>query len=377
MPVYSYCENCFSSGPIKADVCKNCGQAYGRQRRYKASVKVRGKQKTQIFPNLTLARDMETHMKSDLLRGLFEGKIEAWKKKYPTLDVFFERYIEYAKGTKKTWKDDVRYYNKNIRPVFGRKRLDKITPSQLDDFKLALTKRGLKPQTVKHQLALIRHMFNLAIRWREFDGLNPMASVAMPKVDNQITRMLTDEQTDRLHEILESYTDDILKNLFLLAMYTGLRKGEILQLRWIDIDDRNMSIFIDKPKGGKSIHLQVSPAAIDIVRNIPKIDETYLFPGKQPGAHRHDIKRPWKNLKIAAGLPDDFRFHDLRHNYASRLASKGYDLNFLKELLTHKDIVTTQRYAHLLPGAVREKVNGIADIIRNKKPKDYTVEEGD
>jgi site-specific recombinase XerD len=96
----------------------------------------------------------------------------------------------------------------------------------------------------------------------------------------------------------------------------------------------------------------VSTQALDAIRDMPVTCEL-VFPGKG-GEQRYDFKGPWLRIRKAAGLPEGFRFHGLRHHFASMLVSSGIDLTIVRELLTHKDMTTTQRYAHLRPDAVRE-----------------------
>ena len=92
---------------------------------------------------------------------------------------------------------------------------------------------------------------------------------------------------------------------------------------------------------------------------------TYVFPGKG-GQQRTDFKGPWRRIRVAAGLPENFRFHGLRHHFASALVSNGVDLSVVSALLTHKDMGTTQRYAHLAPGVVKAAAQKSAELLTPK-----------
>jgi len=132
--------------------------------------------------------------------------------------------------------------------------------------------------------------------------------------------------------------------------------------QWSDIDLDRGFITLRNPKGGKTITLPVSSEAIETLKSLSMSGE-YVFPGKG-GKQMEDFKSPWNRIRKAAGLPEGFRFHGLRHNYASHLVSNGVGLEIVKELMTHKDMITTQRYAHLLPGALKEAAERSGNILK-------------
>jgi integrase len=136
------------------------------------------------------------------------------------------------------------------------------------------------------------------------------------------------------------------------ALFSGLRKGEILCLTWDDVNFEQGMITLREPKGGRSQTIPISPQALGVLKSLEKTSP-YVFPGRG-GIQKTDFRKPWDKIRSAAGLPENFRFHGLRHHFASTLVSNGVDLLVVQKLLTHKDAKTTQRYAHLAPGALKE-----------------------
>jgi integrase len=153
-----------------------------------------------------------------------------------------------------------------------------------------------------------------------------------------------------------------------LALFTGMRRGELFNLKWSDIDSRNGFITIRDPKGGEDQRIPLNPEARQILDSHPKTKSLYVFPGRS-GNKRTDINKQVKRIKEQAGLPKSFRaLHGLRHVYASILASSGkVDMYTLQKLLTHKGPAMTQRYAHLRDDALKSASNLIGEIIKNDR----------
>ena len=149
-----------------------------------------------------------------------------------------------------------------------------------------------------------------------------------------------------------------------LALFTGMRRGEMFKLRWDDIDfDRGFIHIRHDPKGGKDQTIPLNQAARGVLESHPRDDSPYVFPGRG-GKQRTDISAV-NRIKAKAGLPKDFRpLHGLRHTYASMLASSGQvDLFVLQKLLTHKSPAMTMRYAHLRDETLRRASDLAGDLI--------------
>ena len=364
MPIYIYCKQCKANSPTTAKICQKCSEPFPNQnKRYRVSVKTAGKAVTRFTHSLTLAKEIENALRGDLQRGKHALYVKA---KIPTLDDVWDRYLPWAKENKRSWPDDASRYDQHLRPALGRMPLDRITPLAIERLKSNLkrerTRRGepYAPATVKHVLVIIRRLYNMARKWGLYPGPNPMELVTMPKVDNTRIRFLSDDELARLMIVLDGWPCRDSVDIVKFAMLTGCRKGEVLGLRWDNVDMTSGYIGLIAPKGGRSVTLPISQAAADVLRDRERVSE-WVFPGRG-GGRRTDFATPFKRIMCAAGIAA-FRFHDLRHNYASQLASAGVPLATIMQLLTHREIKTTLKYSHLIPGALQEAARASADIV--------------
>lgn len=370
MAIQIYCTQCRSSFDLNTKQCRKCGATLTKKnRKYRVTVSVKGKRETRIVDNLSMAREVEPTLKANVLRGEFD--IETPKKAI-TLKELWTKYLAWAKENKQSWRDDELYYEKHIKPRFAGKPLDAITAIGIERMKSEMKKslnrykRPYSAQTIKHQVVIIRRLFNLAAKWGLYDGSNPVKSVTMPKVDNQKTEFLTNDQLKKLLETLEAWPFKESAQLVWFALFTGIRRGEIFKLTWDDVDFERGFVSLRDPKGGKSETIPVSKQAMDVLHSVDVTDSPLVFPGKN-GQQRKSFKGPWGRIRKAAGLPPDFRFHGLRHHFASTLVSNGVDLAIVRELLTHKDLTTTQRYAHPAPDVVRRAALKSGELLIPKK----------
>ncbi len=364
MSIYLYCKECRSTSPTQKQKCSRCGKTFPKDdRKYRVSVTVKGKTVTRMVGTLEDAKNAEAGIRSSLVNGEINAIAQA-----VTLDDVWNRYLPWAKENKSSWKDDEYNYLKHLKPVFGVKALDEIRPLDIEGFISGLKSsknahgKEFRPATIKHQIVLLRRLFNIAIKWELFQKINPVSRVTIPKIDNQITEYMTPEQTERLLRTLEEWPCKNTAAFVKFAFYTGLRRGELFKLKWSDIDLERGFITLRNPKGGKTITLPVSLEAVETLKSIDVKGE-YVFPSKG-GKQMKDFKSQWNRIRKAAVLPEWFRFHGLRHNYASHLVSNGVGLEIVKELMTHKDMITTQRYAHLLPGTLKDAVERSGSILK-------------
>jgi integrase len=374
MAIHIYCTGCYTSNGLNAKSCSNCGATFGRDKKYRVCVSFKGKRLTRVVDNLTLARQKEATLKADLERGDMDI---TEKEPVPTLAEVWAKYLPWAKEHKKSWIDDLRYYHRHLEPRFGKKTLDAISPIDIErmktELKKGVNKRGkpFAPATIKHQLVIIRRLYNLARKWDLYDGKNPIDSVSMPKVDNQQTEFLTDEELTRLLDTLESWHSQDTVAFIKFALYTGLRRGELFKLQWEDVDFERGMLTLRDPKSGKTESIPVSMMALEVVKSL-EVTSLFVFPGKD-GRQRVDFSGPWQRIRKAADLPAGFRFHGLRHHFASTLVSNGIDLLVVQKLLTHKDAKTTARYAHLAPGTIRDAALKSGDLLTPKRGGDKVI----
>jgi integrase/ribosomal protein L40E len=373
MAIQIFCPKCKSSWGLDAKSCSKCGATFGRDKKYRVCVSIKGKRVTRVVDNLTIARETEAAIKGDLVRGEFIIKRE---KRVPTLGEVWAKYLPWAKEHKKSWPADMWYYRKHLEPRFGKKTLDAISPIDIERMKTELrkgvNKRG-KPfaaATIKHQLVILRRLYNLARKWNLYDGKNPIDSVSMPKVDNQQTEFLTNEELSRLLDTLDTWPFKDTVAFIKFALFTGLRRGELFKLQWDDVDFERGIITLKDPKSGNTENIPVSMKALDVLKSLD-VTSSFVFPGEN-GQQRTNFSGPWQRIRKVADLPAGFRFHGLRHHFASTLVSAGVDLLVVQKLLTHKDAKTTARYAHLAPGALRDAALRSGELL-TPKPKSNVV----
>ncbi len=277
-----------------------------------------------------------------------------------TFDRLWKEYKGHRPGLKGVITDENRYVN-HIRSVFGDKEPQELAPFDVDRLRLKLLKTR-KAGTVKNILELLRRLMNFAAKKHLCPTLS--FTIEMPKVNNIKTEDLTPDQLARLLEAIEKDSNLQAANFMKMALFTGMRRGELFRLKWDDIYLERGFIHLRTPKGGQDQKIPLNPAAREVLKNHPKTESPYVFPGRG-GRRRVDITKQVNRIKEAAGLPKDFRaLHGLRHVYASMLASSGQvDLYTLQKLLTHKSPAMTQRYAHLRDEALRRASNLAGELV--------------
>jgi integrase len=273
MAIHVFCTLCKTSNGLDAETCTKCGAKFSRGKKYRVCVSHKGERVTRVVDNLTIARGAEADLKSALQSREFNIK-DHRVNTVPTLNDLWAKYLPWAKENKKTWDDDAYHYGKHLEPRFGSKTLDSITSFDIEKMKSELKKgsnalgKPYKPATIKHQLVLVRHLYNVARKWGIFDGKNPMDSVQMPKVDNQITEFLTDEELSRLLKVLDSWPFRESAVFVKFAMYTGVRRGELFKLQWDHVDfERGLLKLVD-PKGKKTTTIPISQQALEALSEL-------------------------------------------------------------------------------------------------------------
>lgn len=262
----------------------------------------------------------------------------------------------------------------------GTCRLPDVTPWLVEKWRSRRLKAGRKPSTVNRDLNALKAAMNRAVEWGYLDA-NPIAGVKPAKTDGKgVVRYLSANEAERLREALREREDrmreeraranqwrrernyptfpemdapfvDYLRPLVLLALNTGMRRGELFGLEWRDIDHdrRTLTVRGEGSKSGQTRHLPLSPEAVEVLAGWRQSTEGtgLVFPGPD-GARRTIVKTAWGRVLEAAGI-EGFRFHDLRHTFASWLVMGGTDLYTVRDLLGHSSVAMTERYAHLAP----------------------------
>jgi integrase len=278
-----------------------------------------------------------------------------------TIHRLFSEYIKGRPDNKSRSVDKGRYQN-YIEPYFGNKEPKDILPLDIDRLRIHLLKKR-SPQTVKHILNLLTWIINFGVKRNLCDGIS--FHIQKPTVNNLKTEDLSAVELKNLLDAIEMDSNIQIKNLMKLALFTGLRRGEMFKLKWEDIDFSRGFIHLRDPKGGPDERIPLNNSARDLLESHPKTESPFVFPGRG-GNQRVSAQAGVNKIKKRAGLPDYFRpLHGLRHAYASMLASSGeVDMYTLQKLLTHKDPRMTQRYAHLRDETLKRASEVVGTIIK-------------
>lgn len=244
----------------------------------------------------------------------------------------------------KGWKTYISQYHCHIKPSFDDKEPSDVMPQDIDRLSLNLLKKR-SPQTVSHVLKLLKRIVKFGSErglCRNFDFF-----IKMPSVDNKKTEELTENQLKKLLKAIEADDHAQAGPMMKMALFTGMRRGEMFKLKWKDVDFERGFIYIRDSKGGPDQIVPLNEPARILLKGHMRISQ-FVFPGRG-GRQRVNIAKQVNKIKHAAGLPNGFRpLHGLRHVYASTMASSGkVDMYTLQRLLTHKDPSMTQRYTHL------------------------------
>jgi len=264
-----------------------------------------------------------------------------------TFDEIAELFLTYSRSNKLSWERDERSVAL-LRGTFGGKRLDQITPLDVEQYKNARRKL-VGPATVNKELACFKTMFSKAVIWGKA-AANPVKKVTFFREPPGRVRFLSLEEIQRLLAEAAEH----LKPILLVALHTGMRKSEILSLTWRDVDLRQRIIYVRTSKNGTAREVPMAdPVYATLSRLV--LDDGPVFrhaDGSRVVSIRTAFDRAVRRAKI-----EEFSFHDLRHTFASYLVMNGVELVTVKELLGHKAIQMTLRYAHLSPLHKRSAVN--------------------
>ena len=313
------------------------------------------------------------------------------KKKALTFKVLAEKYLEWSRANKNRAgiEDESRYKN-HLKKRFDNKRLDEISPFDLERMKADMTKKAYSPKTISHCLGLIRAMYNKAMDWNLYQGDNPIKRKRrgekkgiMPTVQNARDRFFSVEQAELLLKELKRnprYKDEYhelkdpkLHDITLLSLSTGARASEIFNLKGQDIDSGNGLITLRDTKNTETRHAPMTePVREMLKRRVPPDPNSYIFSNNDGGKIKevsNAFERVVDRLGLNEGVTDRrYRlvFHSCRHSFASWLASQGTPILTIARLMGHKSISMSERYSHLDPAYKKAAVNGLEAAFNGK-----------
>ena len=207
-------------------------------------------------------------------------------------------------------------------------------------------------------MSALSHAFTIAVNeWQWLDD-TPMRKVKKPTEPRGRVRFLDDNERAKLLETCKESKNPVLYPCVVLALSTGMRQGELMGLKWRDVDLNSGIIILHETKNGERRRVPVSGLALELLRDYSKIRQIntpLLFPSKTKPQQPVELKKTWQTALTKAQI-DNFHWHDLRHCTASYLAMDGASLAEIAEVLGHKTLSMVKRYAHLSDGHVSNVV---------------------
>ena len=329
----------------------------GGQTTYRVKVRLKGYPvQTATFDRLTDAKKWVQHTEAAIREGRHFKVAESKKH---TLSELIERYIKDVLPTKpKQIKDQTTQLNW-WKAELGAYALSDVTPALLVECRDKLAQEPFRndsprsPSTVVRYMAALSHAYTVAINEWGWVEDSPISKVKKPKEARGRVRFLSKKELDSLLDASKKSDSQLLYPAILLAVSTGMRQGEQMSLRWKHVDLATGKITIEDTKNGERRATVATGPALDELKklaNVRRIDNDHVFLGK----HSHNsinLRKPFEKALAKAEI-EDFRWHDLRHTFASNLAMSGATLAELAEALGHKTLAMVKRYAHLTEGHI-------------------------
>ncbi len=243
----------------------------------------------------------------------------------------------------------------HLNRALGDLTLKEVRPSLLAEYKAKRRVEGAAAKTINIELGILSHAFQLAVREWEWVAENPVLRVSKEKVRNQIERWLTVEEERQLLAASPVWLQEIIT----FAVNTGLRQGEILNLQWSKVDLFRRTITLLEQKNGAKDTLPVNGKALEVLKaraKVRSLKSDYVFyNGACNRLDARDLLRVFYPVMRKAEVKN-FRFHDLRHTFATRLVQAGVDIYTVQKLGRWKTISMVMRYAHHHPESLRAGV---------------------
>ncbi|MFH1738225.1 MAG: tyrosine-type recombinase/integrase [bacterium] len=303
------------------------------------------------------ARKLAKQKLTDVLKGAdpLEAKIETQRRTTvrDLCDLFM---TEHSRPHKKSWREDERRFRDYVVPWFGKKRIADLKRSDVARLHNHIGVGRKKPSTreADNTIGLISVLYSFAGQ-RGFvpEGYNPAKGIKRFPIEPR-DRWVRPAEWPGLLQAIEQEENVYISAAFLLLILLGVRKSELLRMKWDDIDFDRKILRLPQTKSGKTQFLPLSEAAIQIIQDLPRQKgNEFVLCGHRHGQHLTNISKPWKRITERAGLKD-LRVHDLRRSLGSTMASDGVPMQVIQKVLRHANITTTQRvYGHLSDDPIR------------------------
>jgi integrase len=284
---------------------------------------------------------------------------------------FTDTYFPIAKMNKKpeSYRKEEEHFNNWLKPVLGKMPMKNIYPLHLEKVKKNMMQKKRASRTIQYVFATFRQCWNMAKRDKIVAADSPTKEVTLPKVNNQRTRYLANEEADALLDNLKGRSIQ-LYNISLVSLHCGLRASEIFRLKWQDID-LNRGVITVHGKGNKNRPAFMTDEVKAMFESLePGSPDSLVFAdrnGKEIGKVSNAFDRAVRELGLNNGITDPlnkFTFHCLRHTFASWLVQNGVDLYTVKELLGHSTLTMTERYSHLAKDTLKNAIKKLEDSLK-------------
>ena len=335
----------------KKPTCFNYGFGNVRLRTYKSrrtcwTIDYRdenGKRVQKVLPHVQSKEEAAFTLQKEVAEVFDrEHGIERRRRKIGFRD-FAKIYLEdYMMTVRRNFRPDI-YRLHKLCDYFQNVDLRGISPLMVERFRKSKLKDGRTKSTCNRYLQLLKRMFNIAIE-EGYVEENPVRKVKLfSEKDNLKERILTEAEEGKLMEICS----DTLNPILVVALNTGMRRAEILNLNWSQVDFKARRIKVEKTKSGKVRFIPLNDVLYNELCRLKsgRGQSPFVFFNPETGKPYLDMKTGFKGACRRAGV-ENLRFHDLRHTFASRLIERGVDVVTVKELLGHHSITITQRYTH-------------------------------
>jgi integrase len=334
--------------------------------RYTVEVRLKGyPRQTATFKRKTDARKWIQDTESAIREGRHFKTVEAKKH---TLAELVDRYINDVLPIKSaTLRRDQTTQLNWFKDEIGAHTLADITPAIItqcrDKLLTEIGQRGKvrTPASVVRYMSALSHAFTIAVNEWQWLEDSPIRKVKKPKEPRGRVRFLEDDDRARLLQACKESSNELLYMCVILALSTGMRQGELMGLKWSDVNLKDRYIILHETKNGERRRVPLSGPALELLQQhskVRRLDTPLLFPSAKHPDQPIDLRRPFNNALERAGI-NDFHWHDLRHCTASYLAMNGANLAAIAEILGHKTLSMVKRYSHLSDGHVSSVVESM------------------
>ena len=314
----------------------------------------------------SIAEEKQDIKRSEVIRGEWKPKV-----KKISFEDFKRQYLEYSRANKKP--ESARRDGISLKPLgefFKGRFLSEINPFMIEKYKQKRKQdraarfnqkeegEPISVRTINIELSCLRHMFTMAVKWGKAQK-NPASEVKLFKQSEGKDRILLPDEETRLFDAIRlNDRSHRLELLVITALATGMRKNEVKNLRWPNVDLDNRVITVEGTKNGKVRKIPMNARLTEALSGAKKMSKgEYVFESER-GRPYKSFRTAWDNVLRKAGI-EGLTFHSLRHTFGTRLGMAGTDLGTIQELMGHADLKMVKRYYHPTAKHKREAVEAL------------------